>query len=148
MFSRVVVPAIAGTVDIHIVVSKMNDKCRNMDFLPPRHALFGAAATTRWMQVARQLPVWHKSPQSHISFDCGSRSSEVCQKALTVGSKKSDVRFDSAQQSQPILMKRTTPARCLLWRHNCIGTDKSEFRWRREPCLSVYRSVGPADRSV
>jgi hypothetical protein len=78
--------------------------------------------------VTRQLPGWHKSPQSHVSFDCGSRSSEVCQKILTVGSKKSDVRFDSAQQSQPISMKRTTPARCLLWRHNCSGTDKPEFR--------------------
>src|ERR1017187_1857702 len=108
---------------------------------PPR--AFWRAATTRLMQVTRQLPVWHKSPQSHVSFDCGSRSSEVCQKIFSVGSKKSDVRFDSAQQSQPISMKRTTPARCLLWRHNCSGTDKPEFRWRREPCLSVYRSVGP-----
>src|ERR1035437_8225159 len=103
-----------------------------MDFLPPCHAFFGAAATTRWMQVTRQSPVWHKSPQSRVSCDCGSRSSEVCQKVLTAGSKESDVRFALRQQSRRLSKKRRAASDLFFWRHNCICTDKSEFRWRDE----------------
>jgi hypothetical protein len=69
-----------------------------MDFLPPATRSFGTAATTRWMQVTRQSPVWHRSLQSRVSRDCGSCSSEGLSEGFDGGVKEigRSFRFTSA----------------------------------------------------
>src|ERR1017187_9350758 len=119
-----------------------------MDFLPPCHAFFGAAATTRWMQVTRQSPVWHKSPQSRVSCDCGSRSSEVCQKVLTAGSKKSDVRFDLRQQSRRISKKRRAPSGLFFGDTIAIARIGRNSDDEARVCLFVHLGASRAGRSA